>query len=308
MRLLLALFAVPVAALAQTAAPFSGPVRLGDGTLCTERQRLRLCLTDAHIVASIDDAEVGRWPAGGFGAQADLRAFALDLDDDGDEETVVAHREAVSNGLAVATWTVYVVEDEEDLFVPAYSFAVRDFSPRGGSFAVRNGRPLIWATEWLDADDPSGRRGPGYYLVGRPFVLTRTGLEPALDLPLRSRRLLYDFRVERGGPVAWLSDRRAETRRTDPFDAGRPGGTSGTIEAVEDADDGYRLTLRLGERTQAALVDPWARTSSEVEAVVRLGDGASGRVFPVEYRPAHLVGRQVRLGAAVGGRHVLWLD
>lgn len=310
MRLVLLLLALPIAASAQDVTPFPEPVRSGAGSLCTERDRLRVCLVDdddAHLVASRGGTEVGRWPANGFAmsASADLRAFEVDLDADGHPETVVAHQEAVSNGLGVATWTVYVVEDEEDLFVPSYSFVARDFGPDGGSFAVWQGRPVVWATEWLESEDPSGRRGPGYYLVGRPFFLTRGGLAPVLDLPVRARRRLDGYHDRPGGPVAKLSDRRAESRRHDPYWSGAPSGQPGQIAEVADKDDGYRLVVRTEAGVHRLVVDAWSR---DEQTSVRLGDGASGRIFPIEYRPAHLVGRAVRLGDGPDGTHLLWLD
>jgi len=225
----------------------------------------------------------------------------LDLDG-GRSGLVVAAREAISNGLGVEYWTMFVVPDGAS--EPAYQFTAEDLGPDSAPFATWNGKTVFWATEWQTADDPSGRRGPGTYLVGRPFRLGPTGLIPATTLPVRTRRMLSDFRRESGGPVAWLASRRAETRRVDPFGAGRAGGERAEIVEVGEVADGYPLTVRVGGRRRTFQVDPWAGG----DTAARLADGATGRVFPPEYRPAGLVGRSVRLGTGPDGSSVIWLD
>lgn len=250
-----------------------------------------------------DTMEVARWRASPPGAVNDLRAFHVEIGD-GRTATAVAVLEGVSNGLGVATWSVHVISD--GAAEPAYGFIARDFDPDGGSFADWNGQPVVWATEWLESADPTGRRGPGLYLVGRPFVLGADELEPARDLPIRARRLLAEFRTEPGGPVGWLSNRAAETRGQDPARPGTPSGSSGQITAVAPGPDGFRVTWADGESERLFVVDPWS-PPAEAE-VAHLGDLATRRLFPLAYRPADLVGRSATLGPGADGAVVLWLE
>ena len=288
---------------AQSVQPF---IEAGGEGLCVSRGEERVCL---RSVGADGDGRVEvrrrggtvRWGStlGYVGAQADLRAFRLDLADGGGG-LVVAERFAVSNGMAVETWTLSVLPD--DAAAPTYRFEARDIGPEGAPFAQWRGETVYWATDWQTADDPSGRRGSGYYLVGRPFQLGRNGLVPVTSLPVRSRRMLYNFRTEAAGPVAWLSDRRAESRRADPFWGRRPSGSRGEIVRVEALEDGaYALTVRLGARERTVRV-------GASSPAVRLGDGASGRLFPDAYRPSGLVGRSARLAPEVDGAAVVWLD
>lgn len=142
----------------------------------------------------------------------------------------VATLGSVSNGLGVSNWAIDLVPPHSG--PPVASFNVQEFVPEGRSVETRAGQTIFWATEWWSGPDPSGRRGEGTYLVGRPFIVTADGLAPAPRLGIRARRLLYDFRAERGGPVRWFLDRRAETWRTDPLLGGAPETTRGTVTAA----------------------------------------------------------------------------
>lgn len=304
----LALALVPLAAVAQPVVSFSAPEAVSEipPRVCVDLESTRVCRTvdgegDGRV--EVEGAGFGgaAWRASAPGAVDDLRAFRVDLGD-GRTALAVAVLEGVSNGLGVATWSVHVVP--EGASRPAYGFVARDFDPAGGSFAAWTGRPVVWATEWLEAEDP--RRGPGSYLVGRPFVVGAERLVPAADLPIRARRLLREFRQERGGPVGWLSSRAAETRRRDPARPGAPGGDAGQIVSVRPGPDGFRVTWTDGATERALVVDPW---SPPVDAeAARLGDRATGRLYPLAYRPADLDGRAAVLGAAADGTVVLWLD
>lgn len=294
-RALLLLF-VPLAVAAQSVQPFTEVATEGRG-LCVERAAERVCWQsvgedgDGRIEARRNDGTV-RWDTEPLGAQSGLRAFRVRLGEG--MGLVVALRTAVSNGIGVETWTLVVLPD--DASAPTVRFEARDIGADGAPLATWRGETVYWATDWQDADDPSGRRGNGFTFVGRPFVLGHDGLVPVTTLPIRSRRMLYDFRQEPGGPVAWLADRRAETRRRDPFWDGRPSGERGEIvEAGEGDAYAYPLAVRVGGQ----------RRTVEVGGLegVRLGDAATGRLFPAVYRPADLVGRRVRVGA-----RVVWLD
>lgn len=309
MRLVLALLALPLVASAQRVTPFSEPVsgraEGGGQQTCVAHDAVQVCrvATDAAgaVVVRRNGRETMRWAASAPGVYEAVHAFYVD-GVEGGRALVVAVLEAVSNGLAIDTWTVAVVPDGAT--APAYTFVSRSFGTRGESVAGWRGQPVVWATEWLDSEDPSGRRGRGFYLVGRPFVLGRAGLAPVPALPLRARRLLADFRSEPGGPVAWLSSRRGETRRGDALGVGRPAGETGLIERV-DADQSdpavTRLTVRVGPTRRTV-------TLGDGDPAARLGDTDSGRLFPPGYAPSDLTGRTVRVAAPPNGPTVLWLD
>lgn len=298
MRLLLALLSLlttPVAA--QDVIAFPEPTRTDSGAICTHSETVRVCRQPdedgGQVVISQRGRETLRWAASYPGVFDDLRIFRLP-----DDRLLVAVLDAVSNGIAISTWTLTVTDGERVL----YRFVVRDFDPEGGSFGTWNRQPVLWATEWQDAEDPSGRRGTGYYLVGRPFRLGTDGLVPVADLPIRTRRLLHSFRRGPGGPVTWLSDRRAESRRHDPDWSGRPGGTHGVITAFDLASS--KVTVRAGGRIrEVGLAGPLPSMDSG-----RFGDAATGRLFPPGYVSVNALGQRVLVGAGPDGSVILWLD
>lgn len=286
------LIAAPVAA--QEVIAFPDPTRTDSGAVCTQAETVRVCRQPdggvGRVVVMRSGRETLRWSAGDPALFHDLRVFRL-----AEDRFLVAVLDAVSNGIAISTWTLTVTDGETVL----YSFLARDFDPEGGSFGTWNRQPVIWATEWQDMEDPSGRRGPGYYLIGRPFFLAPDGLVPVTDLPIRARRLLHSFRRGPGGPVAWLSDRRAESLRPDPFWSGRPSGTPGILTALE----GDTVTVRAGDRNQKIRLDAWTGG----EGTGRFGDGGTGRLFPPEYRPASAEGQTVQIGDGPDDSILLWL-
>lgn len=319
MRLVLPLLLLaPLVARAQlTPWPEPDPRESTRPVLCAERAGIRVCRSatddgEFSFVAEGGGRLAASWRADG-GLHTGFRVFDGDLDGDGGTELLVANLDGVSNGLGVAYWTVYVLP--ADALVPAYRFRSEEFGAGGGSFETWRGRPVVWATQWRGGPDPSGRRGDGLYLVGRPFVLGADGLEPATALPVRARRLLDSFERDDRGPVAWLSDRRAETRGTDPaVDGCRRTVERGTVRTAEDTvGDGatrYLLvTLDTGRRLS------YGRVGGGDEPAEITYLGADGRLFPPGYRPSDLpywlTGRAVRVETCADDdvrTRVLWLD
>ncbi|MEO0557069.1 MAG: hypothetical protein AAF170_02680 [Bacteroidota bacterium] len=298
MRFLLALLSLittPVAA--QSLVAFPEPTRTDSGAICTRFEAVRVCRQpdgdDGHVVVKRNGRETLRWSASYPGLFDDLRVFRLP-----DDRLLVAVLDAVSNGISISTRTLTVTDGNTVL----YSFMARDFDPDGGSFGVWNRQPVLWATVWRGMDDPSGRRGPGYYLVGRPFFLGPDGLMPVADLPIRVRRLLHSFQRGPGGPVAWLSDRRAESRRHDPFWSGRSSGTPGIITSVDLASS--TVTVRVGDRDKEVRLNAWAGGEDRG----RFGDAATGRLFPPGYMPTNIEGQLVQIGDGPDGLVVLWIE
>ena len=282
--------------------------RRGDVDVCRRRQASGA----AEVVIERAGRRIAGWPVGA-GAQAGaFAAFAADLDRDGDQDHVVAVLTAVSNGRAVHTWTVHVVPGGHA--APAYAFEVEDFGAGGQSFAQHRGRDVIWATEWTNAPDPSGSRGEGLYLLGRPMTLTSGGLVPATGLPLRARRLLSGFDPgSEEGAAGWLGAGGENVQA----DLARAGCTSRarrvTVDEAREGEDRYRnaaLFVASGEAEWAYGAGPASGGS-----ISHLGDAASGRLFPPAYRPPRLAerltGQALRLTECASGdwtrTRVLWL-
>ncbi|HIG73503.1 MAG TPA: hypothetical protein EYQ24_02660 [Bacteroidetes bacterium] len=286
----LALALLAASASAQPLTVFPEPA--GDrAESCTALDEVRVCrvesVGEASLVVSREGDEVARWAAPSHAQAGEFAAFAGDLDRDGGRDLIVASLTAVSNGLGVAYWRVEVVPDGAS--APAYAFQAEDFGPRGTSFGQHRGRLILWATDWTESDDPSGRRASGMYLVGRPFALTSAGLAPAPGLPIRARRLLHSFdRSDPAGPVGWLSDRRAESRREDPaFGGCRQRGEIVTVRSVREATDedgGRFLSIDVGRELA------YLRTGyvPDAEDITHLGDAESGRIYPAAYAPPAL--------------------
>jgi hypothetical protein len=277
----------------------SEPTRSADGSVCVTDGSLRVCRKPIDggglVVASREGRETGQWAASYPGVFDDLRVARL-----GEDRLMVAVLDGVSNGIAIATWTLYFTDGDS----VAYRFVVRDFDPEGGSFGLWNRQHVLWATEWHASEDPTGRRGPGTYIVGRPFRLGPNGLVPVTGLPIRARRLLFSFERAMGGPVQWLSDRRAETRHRDPFWSGRPSGTRGVISAVNLGGETPGVTVRAGDQIVDLRLDAWGGGAG----TGRFGDAASGRLFPPDYVTTNLQGHSVRLGPGPDDSVILWLD
>lgn len=269
---------------------------------------------------------IAGWENTGWGFTG-FRAFSLDRDEEGvsPEHILIANNDAVSNGLGVAYWTLYMLAADSAAGHPASAFSVEEFGAEGESFGVTDDDLVLWATAWMDGPDPSGQRGPGLYLVGRPFRVEAGRLVPVTDLPIRARRLLDSFARERGStharPVAWLSHRNAETRSTDPYLVGRETTTArGVIDSVATVQAAYdtanwELRVRLDDGSSATYTYAFGSSVGAEQPFTHFGDAATGRLYPSEYRladaEAWLVGRRVRVAiyeAPYQQRTVLWLE
>lgn len=269
---------------------------------------------------------VGDWEADGWSLTG-FRVFSLDDDTEGGgpEHLVIANNDAVSNGLGVAYWTLYVLDATEPALPLASLIPVQEFGADGESFVPMDGGLVLWATEWLQGPDPSEQRDEGLYFIGRPFRIADGRLVPAMDLPIRARRFLNRFAAERGNgppdPVVWLTHPNTESRPVDPYLlGGETEAFRGVVESVtsEPADYG-RTNWVVHIRPETG--DPVAYTyefgySADLEHPFRyVGDGVTGRLYPEGYRladpAAWLHGRAVRVATYAGDREprrVLWLD
>lgn len=301
---LLCLALLASAAEAQVASP-EAPVSNPDGSVCTALDSVRACLVragDDEVVAVTESGrETARYPTGRFfgSMQSDIRTFRVE------DRFIVATLDGASNGLAFTTWTLGVLPPGATR--PSYTFQVNELGLNGGSFAAHRGRSVVWATEWAGMPDPAGRHGWGTYLVGRPFYVEVHRLVPAADLPIRARRLLRSFSIGEGGPVDWLSGRRAETLRVDPRLLGSPAVTPGRIVSADDRGDrGLWLTVETEAGERLVLSSVWDEKALPFE---HIGDGETGRLLPVDYRAGalRLDGRRIRIEARDKGR-VVWFD
>ncbi|MFO0547539.1 MAG: hypothetical protein U0271_04070 [Polyangiaceae bacterium] len=172
-------------------------------------------------------AQVTSHPARAYLGDTDgFDVAEVDLDADGESETVIANFDSIGNGLAPARWTllVYAGKAPDVRFLDELS--VEDYGY--GSF-VAGATPSscdLLETSWRELDgDP---RGPGYYLTARVRRLDAHG---ALVAPSGSRwivrRLLQSFEQEyttNDGrpyasvprpspfPAAWLASEETEQR------------------------------------------------------------------------------------------------
>ncbi len=243
----------------------------------------------------------------------------VDLDGDGDDERAVALLWAVSNGLGVAHWSLYLLEKGQ----PApLSLEVREYGE--GTFLRREeGRGCdVLATEWRGLEDPL--RGPGLYFTGHRYTYHAGALVP-VGAPVRARRFLREFRegegeghVPRGWPARWLSRGWAEAWPQDPLlDTPVVSQREGTVEAArpvkaESGPTQLHVQVRW-DGGETAWVKPGAAGEGGYEHLGHLPtrQGLPGGYLPA--RPEALVGTRVRLtlhGASgdTGRSAVLWLS
>ncbi len=206
-----------------------------------------------------------------------LLGVHVQLDADAPLETLVAWRTQLGD-LGMAHGTALVVDDDgrPGALFPADNFGV-------GS-AVRAGDHCdVLATEWALTDQP-GWRSAGWYLEGRRYGVGGGALVPGATA-LTMRRLFQNFHpattavggLRMGAPAVDLTEKRAFARTTDPaVEYTAYGVQSGTIRAARREDG--KLVVDLDGRVEP--VDPDAGT------LRRVGDAATGLLYPTGYAPA----------------------
>lgn len=211
-------------------------------------------------------------------------ATRYQLDSDGASEVVLAWKQE-ENDLGMSRWQVAIFDDAQ-FGRPPLTFEAANHGVGSVVKGAANGCEVL-ATEWLMADEPA-RQGDGWYLVGRRMAYAAGALHPRAGGEVLARRLLNTFSpaarqmgaVRVGAPAVDLA--RADARSTDPVVELSSGGmASGRIAtATRDATGALSLTLttRAGTVTQ--------RVDARSNALRRLGDQATGIVYPVGYTPA----------------------
>lgn len=259
-----------------------------------------------------------RWPAdGNLGATADFALYRAPAAG-GSRSWVIANHWSSSNGLGV--------ESSDLLFLPAFetgarplAFTVEDFGPSAFVRLAGSEECGVLATEWFPDED--AKRGAGMYFGATLFWPTGGQLVPVADRPAVARRLLASFEDERGkdlwdgperpwaigDPLEWLASPRAELRANPRAKGTVTKREPGTITAVtyDDATLAPLVTVSLAAGGEVKLRERYLPPDScgpdpatHELPIGRLGDSASGALFPQNYRPADtaaLIGRAATL-------------
>ncbi len=281
-------------ALLLAATPWPAPVPVMDAACaaaaCTTFGAVRVC----KCVPTGEGTEPGlvvEWPGDGhlewdgnahLGEVTDFVVVSEDLDGDGNAELLVANRSGESNGFAVRTWELAIIDGATPIVTHAlvHDFGAEAIGPKG----------QLLLTEWVLADGTLTFTGREYrYAAGR--------LEPTKE-PVRRRALDAAFELERHAALgakdrtlparAFLS--HASTKKGDDALPKKP--TTMLVKGLSRAEPWLQLHL---QRPDGELDMPGGDAPP---APLRLGDTKSRRLYPLGYAPADaetwLVGRSVR--------------
>ncbi len=309
--LLALLLAKPVPTVVHLPVPAQARVEGCVRSSCTELGELRACkcLTDegTFVAVSLHGRKVGAVSVNAYlGQTDDFEVSRGDLDGDGHAEVVVASRDSTSDGVAISRWTIAILDGR--LLADGHadkspvSFGVDDY---GEGVVRRDG--LLLLPEW------QSERGGGLSLLGRPFRYERGALLPDARSPVMRRRLVQSFEEERNGdlgagsrglgrPGKWLSDGRCQGAGTDARGAVVE---RARIVGAGITNDRLMLVTRAGLKVRVL--------SASSGQGIRLGDIATGRLYPPGYRPADpdaLSGRHATLAKSADGAEslVVWVE
>ncbi|GDX80129.1 hypothetical protein LBMAG42_19400 [Deltaproteobacteria bacterium] len=240
------------------------------------------------------------------GSARSLVGLRAQLDADAALETVVSWRTHLGD-LGMSHGAALVVDDNG---APGAQFRADNFGI--GSLLQAGSRCDVLATEWELADEP-GHSSSGWYLSGRRFHVEGGELVTDRSASLVLRRLFTNFQpgtgaianVRVGAPALDLSSAKAHARTTEPsVEMATTHVQRGTLRAARRAEG--KLVINIDGAEQ--VVDP------EGNGIVRLGDLASGVLYPSDYLPGDdttLRGRavEVRTYWAMWGEHgsVAWV-
>ncbi len=279
-----------------------------------------------------------RWPADGY--MGDTADFALyrGPDASGAPTWIVANHWSSGNGLGVESSDLLYVAEFQPGARPL-SFTVEDFGPSAFVALPSEHGCAVLGTEWFPDEDR--RRGGGMYYGGRLHRPAAGALEAVETARAVARRLLFGFEDERnrdmssdstrtwamGDPLKWLKNPRAERRAQPLATRDVSSRKAGVIRGASYDDDVNHqpalFTIALEDGTELRAREHYfpagSCNSPEREVpLARLGDRASGVLFPQIYRPADVaafIGRPAELvtyrDASAGGDscppRVLWI-
>jgi hypothetical protein len=258
---------------------------------CTSLEAVRVCKFAAVDQAEANDMVVvergdGRrveWPVATWvSTVTDFVVLQKDLDGDGRPELVVASRASESNGFAVRSWQVAIVDGTRDA---ATHFVSQDWGPDSLS-----GTSLL-LTEWETALEAKP------VFVGREYAYRNGRLEPSKE-PIRRRELSEAFEAERAAATALTRSPRQYLAH----------GTTSKEDALPET---RQLAVVRGLTVDVPFIDLHLEgpngeldsLSSSTEAndgpALRLGDAKTRRLYPLGYAPEEcekwLVGKKVSL-------------
>lgn len=284
-------------------------------------------------------AERWRWPAdGNLGATADFALYRVPAGN-GATSWVIANHWSSSNGLGVESSDLLYLRAFEPSARPL-AFTVEDFGPSAFVRLAGTDQCLMLATEWFPDEDR--KRGPGMYFGATLFEPVGGHLVPVSAHPAVARRLLDSFDDERakdpwdgpetpwaiGDPRKWLGSSRTELRANPRAKGTVARREPGTITAVtyDDATLPPLVTVGLAAGGEVKLRERYLPpdscgpdpTTHELP-IGRLGDSASGVLFPQNYRPADTAALTGRVATVVTYRdpdasatscppRILWIE
>ncbi len=224
-----------------------------------------------------------------LGEVTDFRVQSADLDADGVPELLIASVMSESNGMAIRTWHVLIVDGKSDA---AVHFVSHDFGPD----ALKGSTVLVteWAWQGLEKEN-------ALFFVGREYGYKNGALVPT-KAPVLKRRYTTDFEKERLVALEHSLDRTLPARQF----LGHPSTTKG----VDDPPKAHRLgVLKAVTRDEpeygAHVEDQKGQltmfsSDGDEGATLRIGDFKTRRLFPLRYWPADLegalIGKPVLMG------------
>ena len=307
--------------LTKSKAPAPAPVEGYDKGHCvTLPKGIRICklLSDDKdtFLVERDGRSVGTWPGSTYLAEtSDFEVLAGDLDNDRKPELIVANHDGTSNGLGVDYWTIFIFPDPEFLeFTAPLSFSVEEYGSFG-TFVTSGGRVNILATSWVWSKDR--KRGFGIYLVGQWWRYQSGELQPLLARPIIARRYLFSFERERGNttrldqiPFQWLSHPSTERVTTEFITKQAKISKPGIIQAVTREKESLKIDFKPDGEESITYVYPG--TYLDKNTFDNLGDTATGRLYPANYRPSQpetwLKNKRATLRSYEDDLNVLWLE
>jgi hypothetical protein len=257
------------------------------------------------------------WPvACWMGDTTNFEALKDDLDNDGKEELIVAHYDAMSNGIGICYWTIYVFEYPIGKNQPL-EFSVEDYGPTAFHKTDKTGFEIL-ATEWLlQSCSPENK---GNYFIGRWFLYDKGMLLPQSNKPILMRRNTYKFEDIRNNysefgtpeksypycfPVyTWLNSSSSKRTQNEPFylkDKYKL--KTGIVQKAERVmkDESYKMMVNiLFDKEEIFTYGRKEDTENYCENYFnRIGDQKTGRLYPFDYVPSNpdkwLKGKKVEL-------------
>ncbi|HEY0036495.1 MAG TPA: hypothetical protein VGB66_07385 [Longimicrobium sp.] len=141
-----------------------------------------------------------------LGAAAGWEVVVAPIGVEGRTIVSIAQRTAISNGLGVSYWRLWLVEPGAS--AEPVHIDLHEYASDGSWVQPRRGGPCrLFATSWTTGSEPG--LGAGLYLQGRWLVWREGSLREDASRPTVERRYLSSFERERfrggrGAPFTWF--------------------------------------------------------------------------------------------------------